>query len=139
MKAIVLKYIASCMAILVLFSSSGLGMYKHSCSMANHETLSFQEKDACCKLEIKHSDAKVQLKQAACCHTEKVLAKTTLKNQFKNENFKAKSQIFAQHHFIVFAENHAFFKRFTKVFQFVFDPPPLSTSHFLALIQLYQI
>lgn len=140
MKAKVLKYITLSMTFLVLFSSSGLGMYKHSCSMADHEAVNFQEKEPCCKLEVVNSDATVQLKQGVCCHSEKVLAKTTHKNQFKTEKKADLGK--------VNLNKSAFFKPSWSIslsahilanFPAGFDPPPLSISLFLAFIQVYLI
>ncbi len=65
--------LAFLMAFQVLFSSTGLAFYEHSCLMTERTHLSYEQEEGCCDHGevVTHENLEVpQLKQGLCCETD---------------------------------------------------------------------
>lgn len=134
-----LKFRIGClfMAFTVLFSSTGYGVFEHTCNFTQKKTISFQHEDECCDLGDSSENA-TTFNKASCCTLSQALNKVTV-NQL---SVYTPSLDFALNVLAYPVLNFAYLLRLSEVNLFTANPanaPPLSTKLFLAFYQTYLI
>lgn len=134
-----LKFRIGClfMAFTVLLSSTGYGVFEHTCNFTQKKTISFQHEDECCD-NGDTSDTAPTFKKASCCTLTQALNKVSVIQvsiYSPSLDFALDTLTYPVPHFAsllslyepeVLTANLA-------------NAPPLSTKLFLALYQTYLI
>ncbi|MGR3809132.1 HYC_CC_PP family protein [Jiulongibacter sp. NS-SX5] len=140
MKKQLLRILAVFMALNVLFSSTGLAFYEHTCHISLESTVSLVHEDECCGVESYTVDSDFeghQLKQGDCCHTEVEHKQLDINSDFQiKKNLKAKK--LTAHTQTVFG-SFQFLKKSEVVFTNLQRPPPQWGLKFTVLYQQFRI
>lgn len=136
MKSLILRTISLFMAVAVLFSSIGYGVFEHTCNFTQKKSIAFSSQDHCCSDDTPTNEN--SFKKVACCSLTKTLAKVNVNNlslktfAFDINLFASPVSLSAFSYLAVIAV-----VRLTAVNWA--NAPPVPTKTFLALIQTYLI